>query len=105
MQGRPSEPPPSLNGNHPLLPPFAKEGVGGLEGEKGRRKMSEELREKILKYLDTVSQARNKEVARAIGMEKGLVDKTIGDLAKEGKIEYRSFGGITYIALPGKHQT
>jgi Mn-dependent DtxR family transcriptional regulator len=67
--------------------------------------MSEELREKILKYLDTVSQARNKEVARAIGMEKGLVDKAIGDLAKEGKIEYRSFGGITYITLPGKHQT
>ena len=67
--------------------------------------MSEELRERILKYLDTVSQARNKEVARAIGMEKGLVDKAIGDLAKEGKIEYRSFGGITYIALPGKHQT
>ena len=67
--------------------------------------MSEELREKILKYLDTVSQARNKEVARAIGIEKGLVDKAIGDLAKEGKIEYRSFGGITYIALPGKHQT
>ena len=67
--------------------------------------MSEELREKILKYLETVSQARNKEVARAVGMEKGQVDKAIGDLAKEGKIEYRSFGGITYIALPGKHQT
>jgi len=67
--------------------------------------MSEELREKILKYLETVSQARNKEVARAVGMEKGLVDKMIGDLAKEGKIEYRSFGGITYIALPGKHPT
>ncbi len=67
--------------------------------------MDEELKEKILKYLDTVSQARNKEVARAIGMEKGLVDKAIADLAKEGKIEYRSFGGITYIALPGKHQT
>ena len=67
--------------------------------------MSEELKEKILKYLASVSQARNKEVARAIGMEKGLVDKAIGDLAKEGKIEYRSFGGITFIALPGKHET
>jgi len=67
--------------------------------------VDEELKEKILKYLGTVSQARNKEVARAIGMEKGLVDKAIADLAKEGKIEYRSFGGITYIALPGKHQT
>jgi Mn-dependent DtxR family transcriptional regulator len=67
--------------------------------------MSEELKEKILKYLESVSQARNKEVARAIGMDKGMVDKAIGDLAKEGKIEYRSFGGITYIALPGKHET
>jgi len=67
--------------------------------------MSEELKEKILKYLGSVSQARNKEVSRAIGIEKALVDKAIGDLAKEGKIEYRSFGGITYIALPGKHET
>jgi hypothetical protein len=33
------------------------------------------------------------------------VDKAIGDLAKEGKIEYRSFGGITYVALPGKKET
>jgi Mn-dependent DtxR family transcriptional regulator len=67
--------------------------------------MSEEVKESILKYLGTVSQARNKEVARAVGMEKPLVDKAIAELAKEGKIEYRSFGGITYIALPGKHET
>ena len=86
-QGRPSEPPPSLN------------------GEKGRGKMSEELKEKILKYLGTVSQARNKEVARAVGQDKSLVDKAIGDLAKEGKIEYRSFGGISYVALPKKDET
>jgi Mn-dependent DtxR family transcriptional regulator len=64
--------------------------------------MGEELREKILKYLETVTQARNREVARAVGAEKVDVDKAIGDLAKEGKIEYRSFGGITYVALPGK---
>ena len=69
-----------------------------------RVKMSEELREKILTYLGSVSQARNKEVARAVGQEKHLVDKAIAELAKEGKIEYRSFGGITYIALPGKHE-
>jgi Mn-dependent DtxR family transcriptional regulator len=67
--------------------------------------VDEELKEKILKYLGTVSQARNKEVARAIGMEKALVDKAIGELAKEKKIEYRSFGGITYVALPGKSET
>jgi len=67
--------------------------------------MSEELGEKILKYLATVNQARNKEVARAVGQDKGLVDKAIGDLAKEGKIEYRSFGGISYVALPKKDET
>jgi Mn-dependent DtxR family transcriptional regulator len=67
--------------------------------------MSEELKGKILEHLGSVSQARNKEVARAVGMDKGIVDKAIGDLAKEGKIEYRSFGGITYVALPGKGGT
>ncbi len=67
--------------------------------------MSEELNEKILNYLGTVSQARNREVARAVATEKGEVDKAIAELAKAGKIEYRSFGGITYIALPGKSGT
>jgi Mn-dependent DtxR family transcriptional regulator len=78
-----------------------------LAGERaGMRmeKMSEELKEKILKYLGTVSQARNKEVSKAVGEEKGLVDKMITELAKDGKIEYRSFGGITYIALGGKSE-
>jgi Mn-dependent DtxR family transcriptional regulator len=67
--------------------------------------MSEELREKILTYLGSVSQARNKEVARAVGIDKGEVDKAIAELAKEGKIEYRSFGGITYVAVPGKKES
>ena len=67
--------------------------------------MSEELKEKILKYLESVSQARNKEVSRAIGIEKAFVDKGIAELAKEDKIEYRSFGGITYIAIKGKSET
>ena len=67
--------------------------------------MSEELREKILAHLGSVSQARNKEVARAIGMDKGEVDKAIAELAKAGKIEYRSFGGITYVAVPGKKES
>jgi Mn-dependent DtxR family transcriptional regulator len=67
--------------------------------------MSEELREKILTYLGSVSQARNKEVARAVGIDKGEVDKAIAELAKDGKIEYRSFGGITYVAVPGKKES
>jgi hypothetical protein len=67
--------------------------------------MSEELKAKILEYLGTVTQARNREVAKAVGIEKGLVDRAIGDLAKEDRLEYRSFGGITYVALKGKNET
>ncbi len=67
--------------------------------------MSDELKESILKYLGTVSQARNREVAKAVGIDKALVDKAITELAKEDKIEYRSFGGITYIAIKGKSET
>jgi Mn-dependent DtxR family transcriptional regulator len=67
--------------------------------------MSEDLKEAILKYLGTVSQAKNRDVARAIGVEKALVDKAIAELAKEDKIEYRSFGGITFITIKGKSET
>jgi Mn-dependent DtxR family transcriptional regulator len=67
--------------------------------------MSEELKEKVLKYLGSVSQAKNRDVARAISVEKALVDKAIAELAKEDKIEYRSFGGITFIAIKGKSET
>jgi len=86
MQERPLERPPSLNGNEVT-------------------QMSEDLKEAILKYLATVSQAKNRDVARAIGIEKALVDKAIAELAKEDKIEYRSFGGITFIAIKGKSET
>jgi len=67
--------------------------------------MTEDLKESILKYLATVTQAKNRDVARAIEIEKALVDKAIAELAKEDKIEYRSFGGITYIAIKGKTES
>ena len=67
--------------------------------------MNGDLKESILKYLATVNQAKNRDVARAIGIEKALVDKAIAELAKEDKIEYRSFGGITFIAIKGKNET
>jgi Mn-dependent DtxR family transcriptional regulator len=50
--------------------------------------VTEELKEKILKYLATTSKAKNRDVARAIEVEKPLVDKAIGELAREDKIEY-----------------
>ena len=64
--------------------------------------MSEELKEKILEYLGTKGHGKNRDIARALDVEKGLVDKAIAELTKEGKAEYRSFGGITVVALRGE---
>ena len=61
----------------------------------------EELEQKILKYLATVEMTKNRNVARAIGVEKSLVDKAIGKLAKEDKIEYL-YLGTSFVKLKGK---
>ena len=62
---------------------------------------SEELKEKILEYLGTVSKAKNREVAKAIGVEKKEVDKAINELANEDKIEFL-YLGTSYVTLKGK---
>jgi Mn-dependent DtxR family transcriptional regulator len=61
----------------------------------------EELRQKILGYLATVSKAKNRDVARALGEEKRLVDKAIAELGKEGKIEY-IYLDTSYVKLKDK---
>lgn len=60
--------------------------------------ITEELKQKIIDYLKTVSKAKNKEVARAIDADKHLVDKAIAELSKEGKIEY-IYLGASFIKL------
>jgi hypothetical protein len=60
--------------------------------------VTEELKEKVLKYLGSVSKAKNRDVARAIEVEKALVDKAITELAKEDKIQYL-YLGTSYIQL------
>lgn len=62
---------------------------------------SEELEQKILKYLSTVEMAKNRNVAKAINVEKSLVDKAIGKLAKEDKLEY-VYLGTSYVKLKGE---
>ena len=62
---------------------------------------SEELEQKILKYLSTVDMTKNKNVAKAIGVDKSLVDKAIGKLAKEDKVEYL-YLGTSFVKLKGK---
>ena len=65
----------------------------------------EEVEKKVLDYLATVDKAKNRNVATCLGIDKALVDKAIADLAKEDKLEYRSFGGISYVAIKGKTGT
>jgi len=63
--------------------------------------VTDELKERVLKYLEGVPHAKNKEVARALGEEKGLVDKAIADLAKSDRIEY-VYLGASFVKLKGK---
>jgi Mn-dependent DtxR family transcriptional regulator len=63
--------------------------------------LSEELKEKILAYLATVSKAKNRDVARAVGEEKRLVDKAIAELSKEGTVEY-IYLDTSYVKLKDK---
>ena len=63
--------------------------------------VNEELKQKVLQYLESVTKAKNREVARALGEEKSVVDKAISDLAKDDKIEY-VYLGASFIKLKGK---
>jgi hypothetical protein len=63
--------------------------------------VSEELKQKVLQYLESVTKAKNREVARALGEDKGVIDKVIADLAKDDKIEY-IYLGASFIKLKGK---
>ena len=59
---------------------------------------STELKQKIVDYLKTQGKAKNRDVAKALGEDKKLVDKAIGELGNEGKIEYLYLDG-SYVKL------
>ncbi len=63
--------------------------------------VTEELKQKILHHLGTVDKTKNRDVARALGEEKSIVDKAIAQLANEGQIEYL-YLGTSYIKLKDK---
>jgi len=62
---------------------------------------SDELEQKILKYLDTVTRVKARAVHTAIGEDKKLVDKAMSKLASEGKVEYL-YLETSYVKLAGK---
>jgi len=61
----------------------------------------EALKQRVVDYLETVTKAKNREVARALGEDKAVVDQIIAELAKEDKIEY-IYLGASFIKLKGK---
>ncbi len=62
---------------------------------------SEEVKEKVLEYLGTISKAKNREVAKAIGVAKKEVDQAINELANDDKVEFL-YLGTSYVTLKGK---
>jgi hypothetical protein len=62
-----------------------------------------DLKQRVLDYLGTVSKAKNREVATALGIPKHEADAAINELAKEDKIEFL-YLGTSYVTLKGKGQ-
>jgi len=62
---------------------------------------SDELEQKVLAYLDTITKVKARAVHTAIGEDKKLVDQAIGNLAKKDKIEYL-YLETSYVKLKGK---
>ena len=65
--------------------------------------MSEELKAKVLEYLDGVEKAKSRDIATAIGQPKSDVDKAVAELSKEDRVEFL-YLGTSYVALKGKYK-
>ena len=61
----------------------------------------EELEKKVMDYLNKVTKVKARSVHTAIGEEKKPVDKVLGKLAGEDKIEYL-YLETSYVKLKGK---
>ncbi|MDO7789191.1 hypothetical protein [Desulforamulus aquiferis] len=64
----------------------------------------EEIKAKILEYLEGVSKEKPRVIAEKLGFKKKEVDKACSDLAKEGKIEYL-YIGTSFVTLAGRDHT
>ncbi|MFZ5945995.1 MAG: hypothetical protein ACOYVD_18040 [Bacillota bacterium] len=61
----------------------------------------EELKAKILEYLQTKDKAKNRDIATALGAGKKDVDKAVNELARDGQVEFL-YLGTSYVTLPKK---
>lgn len=63
--------------------------------------VTDELKQKILHYLGTVSKVKSRAIAKLIGVERHVADKAVRQLAKEDKIEFL-YLDTSYVKLKGK---
>ncbi|HHX50438.1 MAG TPA: hypothetical protein GX711_03245 [Clostridia bacterium] len=58
----------------------------------------QDLRERVIAYLQTVDKAKSRDIADALGEKKKLVDNVVKELAKEDLIEFL-YLGTSYVKL------
>jgi Mn-dependent DtxR family transcriptional regulator len=58
----------------------------------------QDLRERVIAYLQTVDKAKSKDIADALGEKKKLVDNVVKELAKEDLVEFL-YLGTSYVKL------
>ncbi len=65
--------------------------------------VTEELKDKIVAYFEKRAAKKKmftiKDVARGARIEKSLAKKAVSAMTKEGRLEFTSYGGATYIKL------
>lgn len=63
--------------------------------------VTEDIKNQIIDYLKKVKRSvTSRDIAKALKLEKKVVDKAVNELVGEGRIEWVSFGGETRIKLP-----
>ncbi len=63
--------------------------------------VTEDIKNQIIDYLKKVKRSvTNRDIAKALKLEKKVIDKAVNELVNEGRIEWVSFGGETRIKLP-----
>lgn len=63
--------------------------------------VTEDIKNQIIDYLKKVKRSvTSRDIAKALKLEKKVIDKAVNELVNEGRIEWVSFGGETRIKLP-----
>jgi len=62
-----------------------------------------DLRERVLAYLNSVSKAKTRDIADALGEKKKDVDNIVRDLGNEDIVEFL-YLGTSYVRIKGKEE-